>query len=142
MKSLFEKISQSSDDLRTCRVKNAVDMLANANQSFIMKKRSELLEHINILENKLDLGATSTTDIATNLLNVSTENWVSKVDEIVIDIAERIRNLNVRIELHNSLFPNNPIEPISAEEDSVLSVILGGMGCVQVRKSTPSEKKE
>lgn len=26
MKSLFEKISQSSDDLRTCRVKNSVDM--------------------------------------------------------------------------------------------------------------------
>lgn len=73
MKSLFEKISQSSDDLRTCRVKNAVDILANANQSFIMKKRSELLAFVNRLENRLDLGATSTTDIATNLLNVSTE---------------------------------------------------------------------
>lgn len=142
MKSLFEKISQSSDDLRTCRVKNSVDMLANANQSFIMKKRSELLATVNRLENRLDLGATSTTDIATNLLNVSTEDWVSEVDKLVMDVVDRIRNLDVRIKLHNSLFPNNPIEPISAEEDSVLSIISERMNCVQVKKSTLSKKKE
>lgn len=142
MKSLFEKISQSSDDLRTCRVKNSVDMLANANQSFIMKKRSELLASVNLLENRFDLGATSTTDIATNLLNVSTENWVSEVDKLVMDVVDRIRNLDVRIKLHNSLFPNNPIEPISVEEDSVLSIILEGVNCVQVKKSTLSKKKE
>lgn len=142
MKSLFEKISQSSDDLRTCRVKNSVDMLANANQSFIMKKRSELLAFVNKLENRLDLGATSTTDIATNLLNVSTEDWVSEVDRLVMEAVDRIRNLDVRIKLHNSLFPNDPIEPISVEEDSVLSIILEGMNCVQVKKSTLSKKKE
>lgn len=107
-----------------------------------MKKRSILLAYVNNLENRLDLGATSTTDIATNLLNVSTEDWVSEVDKLVMNVVDRIRNLDVRIKLHNSLFPNNPIEPISAEEDSVLSIILEGIDCVQVKKSTLSKKKE
>ena len=128
MKSMLEKLSINSDELRQQRVNNAVSMAESASYSKIMSYRAELFDKINKIESIFDLGSTSTTDIGSNLIKFDAKEWASELyrDGNLVDLLEKVNNLNCRIKIHNSLFPNNKIDFITAEDypGGVLELIL------------------
>lgn len=140
MKSLFERINVNANELREGRTRTASEMLANSSYSYIATLKSNFLSYLNKLETHLDLGATSTTDIASNLKNIDAESWVEKLynkstDGSAIDIYERYNLINVRIRVHNALFPDLKIEEIDLG-------LCGGLLGIIVGKSLPEEKED
>lgn len=129
MKSMSERLSISSDELRQQRVDNAVSMAESASYSAIMSYRTALFEKVNKIEAMFDLGSTSTTDIASNLINFNAAKWAEELykEDNLVNIMLRVNYLNCRIKVHNSLFPNNKIDPITAKNypGGVLELILG-----------------
>lgn len=125
MKSLFERISVNADELRIVRVKNAVELASDASFAEILKYKQTLLIKMNELEQSLDLGQTSTTDIATNLKNFEPEIWAERIHKSIGDIYERAEIINCRIKIHNILFPNKQIELINSRNyDGIASIIF------------------
>lgn len=112
MDSLLKRLSASADELRSTRVKNTVELLSEANFILITERKSSMLEYINKIEKLLDLGANSTTDIASNLQKVNPKEWANEFDNALIELVARIRNLNTRIIINNELFPEKKIEPL------------------------------
>lgn len=140
MKSLFERINVGADELREGRVKTASEMLANSSYSYISARKSELLAEINELESHLDLGATSTTDIASTVKDINHNKWVSRLydpeDGFIIHILTRHERLCARIRTHNSLFPDLKIEePDLGMCGGLLGIIVG-----KEEKSTGKKK--
>lgn len=129
MKSMSERLSISSDELRQQRVNNAVSMAESASYSEVMSYRTNLFEKVNKIEAMFDLGSTSTTDIASNLIKFNAKDWAEELykEDNLINIMHRVNSLNCRIKVHNSLFPNNKIDLITAENypGGVLELILG-----------------
>lgn len=140
MKTLLERITANADELRLARATNSVEMAAEASRAQIAKWRSTFLSRLNDLENLLDLGDTSTTDIAHTLKDFNPEKWAEKIHEDIIpDIMTRYERLQARIRFHNALFPNH----IIPETDSVIhsseicKIIMG----ITEEKKSPVVKK-
>ena len=79
MKSMSERLSISSDELRQQRVNNAVSMAESASYSEVMSYRTNLFEKVNKIEAMFDLGSTSTTDIASNLIKFNAKDWAEEL---------------------------------------------------------------
>lgn len=139
MKSLFERISANTDELRIVRVKNAVELAADASFAEILKYRREFLERVNKLEQCLDLGQTSTTDIASNLQKFNPTEWASNLHELIGEISARAEKINCRVRIHNSLFPENTIDLINSNSyDGIVSLILKDY---DINRSNTTRKK-
>lgn len=87
MKTLLERISASADELRLSRATNSVEMAAEASRSRISRYKSQLLSKLNELENRLDFGSTSTTDLLSSLKDFNSVEWSKKLhDDLIPDI--------------------------------------------------------
>lgn len=113
MKSLLERISASADELRMVRVKAAVDSAASASMAQLLRNKQNILSYVSDIESLLDLGATSTTDIATNLRGFNATEWTEKLHESLNKVFEKIVIFNAKVAVHNALFPSNQIDELT-----------------------------
>lgn len=139
MKTLLERISASADELRLSRATNSVEMAAEASRSRISRYKSQLLSKLNELENRLDFGSTSTTDLLSSLKDFNSVEWSKKLhDDLIPDIFNEYQRLEARIRLHNALFPNHAVPDIDSLTSIELCKIIMGK---EEKSPTPLVKK-
>ena len=128
MKTLLERVTAGADELRQQRARNSVEMAAESSRSEIAKYKNDLLNGLNKIENLLDLGETSTTSIAENLKDFNPTKWAEELyGRTLVNIIESVQNINIRIKIHNSLFPEHAVDEINGKTFSsdIIEFIVG-----------------
>lgn len=117
MDSLIKRVSLNAKDLRATRVKNAVSTASVALRTKVFESQKKLLKYIGSIERLLDLGAKSTTDIATNLSEFDSTTWAEQLEGNVLECAIRYSKLKTLTSVYNALFPDEKIEDITISSD-------------------------
>lgn len=124
MKNFKSIIGGDAESIKNIRVQNCIDSVVDESKMAIMNMRKEFRQLMTDRENLLDLGATSTVDIATNVKNVNAVELVSKLNENADLLAVCARQLKIRIAQHNVLFPDNKENNLTKEELDFLADVI------------------
>lgn len=124
MKDFKSIIGGDADAIKNVRIQNCIDSVSDESKLSIMNMRKEFRSLITERENLLDLGATSTTDIATNVKNINAKDLIDKLNDNIDKLAVTARRLKLRITQHNILFPDNKEKELTDEELSFLKNII------------------
>lgn len=116
MKDFRSIIGGDAESVKNLRVQTCIDSVCDESKMEIMNMRKQFRNLQMQRENLLDLGATSTTDIATNVKNVNAQELISKLVKNLDDLAICARRLRLRIAQHNILFPDNKEKQLDREE--------------------------
>ena len=124
MKDFKSIIGGDADAIKNVRIQNCIDSVSDESKLSIMNMRKEFRSLISERENLLDLGSTSTTDIATNVKNINAQDLIAKLNDNIDKLAVTARRLKLRIAQHNILFPDNKEKDLTDEELSFLKDII------------------
>lgn len=116
LKNFKEIIGASAEALRETRVKNKVRDTAYASKSKIESAKQDFRNLQSKIEDHMDLGITSTTDIASNLKNFEPGPWCDDMYKMVGDLALMAADLRILVNVHNQLFPDEKVEGLSADD--------------------------
>jgi hypothetical protein len=104
--SRFEEIlSRSNADIRKDRAKRITSSVVDAQQKFIMDLNSTIRKKENELDSLLDL-STSNENTSMNVIhpNFNPEDYVQKINTLVLDIELKKQELVVALEVQEDLF--------------------------------------
>lgn len=124
MKDFKSIIGGDADAIKNVRIQNCIDSVSDESKLSIMNMRKEFRSLMSERENLLDLGATSTTDIATNVKDINAQDLIAKLNDNIDKLAVTARRLKLRIAQHNILFPDNKEKELTDEELAFLKNII------------------
>lgn len=116
LRNFKDIIGASAEALRETRVKNKVRDTAYASKSKIETAKQNFRDLQSKIEDHMDLGITSTTDIASNLKNFEPGPWCDKMYEMVNELALMSAELRIMVNVHNQLFPDERVEGLSEDD--------------------------
>lgn len=89
--------------------------IIGASKSKIESAKQDFRNLQSKIEDHMDLGITSTTDIASNLKNFEPGPWCDDMYKMVGDLALMAADLRIMVNVHNQLFPDEKVEGLSAD---------------------------
>ncbi len=116
MKDFKNLIGASEKDVKNIRIQNCVNAVSDESKMEVMNKRKEYRNLQLKLENLLDLGSDTTTDLATNLKNINATKFTKDLYEICEEMLIIARQLKMRIKVHNTLFPDSKEQELDETE--------------------------
>lgn len=125
LRNFKDIIGASAKALRETRVKNKVRDTAYASKSKIETAKQNFRDLQSKIEDHMDLGITSTTDIASNLKNFEPTPWCDKLYEMTIDLALMAADLRIMVNVHNKLFPDERVEGLSNDDLDFVNDVTG-----------------
>jgi hypothetical protein len=124
MESFSKYIGTNSTDILKTRVTNTVKTAEVQSRMLIENLKMEYTNLQSDIENMLDLGITNSMDLGTNLKNLDTQDLFKKLYEKADKMSVLARQINIRINIHNSLFPTGKIENLTKEELDFLNGLV------------------
>lgn len=118
-------IGASAEALRETRVKNKVRDTAYASKSKIETAKQDFRNLQSQIEDHMDLGITSTTDIASNLKNFEPSPWCDQMYNMVCNLAVMAADLRIMVNVHNKLFPDESVEGLSDDDLDFVNNVTG-----------------
>lgn len=125
LRNFKDIIGASAEALRETRVKNKVRDTAYASKSKIESAKQAFRDLQSKIEDHMDLGITSTTDIASNLKNFEPTPWCDKMYEMVSELALMAAELRIMVNVHNKLFPDELVEGLSGDDLDFVNDVTG-----------------
>ncbi len=125
LRNFKDIIGASAEALRETRVKNKVRDTAYASKSKIETAKQNFRDLQSKIEDHMDLGITSTTDIASNLKNFEPTPWCDKLYEMTNDLALMAADLRIMVNVHNKLFPDERVEGLSNDDLDFVNDVTG-----------------
>lgn len=125
LRNFKDIIGASAEALRETRVKNKVRDTAYASKSKIETAKQNFRDLQSKIEDHMDLGITSTTDIASNLKNFEPTPWCDKLYEMTSDLALMAADLRIMVNVHNKLFPDERVEGLSNDDLDFVNDVTG-----------------
>lgn len=124
MKDFRSLIGADAETIKNVRVQTCIDSVCDESRMNIMEFRKKLRNLQMERENLLDLGPTSTTDIATNVKNINAVELIKNLNKNLDEIAVCARQLKLRIAQHNMLFPESKEKELSDKELDFVSKFI------------------
>lgn len=125
MKAFKTLIGASAEQLREIRVSNVVRNTASESANYIGDLKQQFRNLQSQIEDHMDLGATCTTDIASNLKNFNQKQWVETMYPMTFDLACLGRKVMIAVNVHNQLFPENKVDNLDADDLTFISEVTG-----------------
>lgn len=125
LRNFKDIIGASAEALRETRVKNKVRDTAYASKSKIETAKQSFRDLQSKIEDHMDLGITSTTDIASNLKNFEPTPWCDKLYEMTSNLALMAADLRIMVNVHNKLFPDERVEGLSNDDLDFVTDVTG-----------------
>lgn len=124
MQSFKNCIGASNEAVMNIRVAN-VEKNAQAQSSmFIQKLKMDYANLQSDIENQLDLGMEQTTDLGANLKSIDVNKLFTDVYAKADKLAVLARQIKVRVNIHNTLFPDKKEAALTKDELDFLN------GCI------------
>lgn len=125
LRNFKDIIGASAEALRETRVKNKVRDTAYASKSKIETAKQAFRDLQSKIEDHMDLGITSTTDIASNLKSFEPTPWCDKLYEMTNDLALMAADLRIMVNVHNKLFPDERVEGLTNDDLDFVNDVTG-----------------
>lgn len=125
LRNFKDIIGASAEALRETRVKNKVRDTAYASKSKIESSKQAFRDLQSKIEDHMDLGITSTTDIASNLKNFEPTPWCDQLYAMIGELALMAADLRIMVNVHNKLFPDEKVEGLSADDLEFVNDVTG-----------------
>ena len=125
LRNFKDIIGASAEALRETRVKNKVRDTAYASKSKIETAKQSFRALQSKIEDHMDLGITSTTDVASNLKNFEPTPWCDKLYEMTSNMALMAADLRIMVNVHNKLFPDERVEGLSNDDLDFVTNVTG-----------------
>lgn len=116
MQSFKNCIGVGNDAVLNTRISNAEKNAKAQSEIIIQKMKISFANLQNEIENQLDLGMTQTTDLGANLKNLDSEKLFNELYTKADKLAVLARQIKVRINIHNTLFPDSKVAALTKEE--------------------------
>ncbi len=116
MKSFKEQLGVSNEEVKNIRVSNFTKMLSTESKTWAENRKISFMKKQMQLEQLLDLSPTNSFDLSSKLSEIKTEELIKNVYTIAGEIIEEAKKAEARIAIHNRLFPDDKIEPLTEEE--------------------------
>lgn len=134
MKAFSQILGATSEQLREIRVANVVRNTASESSNYIGNMKQDFRNLQSQIEDHMDLGATCTTDIASNLKNFNQKEWVEKMYPMCIQLATMAMKIRIAVNVHNQLFPTKPETGLDTTDLNFIKDTTG----VEVAPSEPA----
>lgn len=134
MKAFSQILGATSEQLREIRVANVVRNTASESSNYIGNMKQDFRNLQSQIEDHMDLGATCTTDIASNLKNFNQKEWVEKMYPMCMQLATMAMKIRIAVKVHNQLFPTNPETGLDSTDLNFIKDTTG----VEVAPSEPA----
>lgn len=134
MKAFSQILGATSEQLREIRVANVVRNTASESSNYIGNMKQDFRNLQSQIEDHMDLGATCTTDIASNLKNFNQKEWVEKMYPMCMQLATMAMKIRIAVNVHNQLFPTKPETGLDATDLNFIKDTTG----VEVAPSEPA----
>lgn len=108
MKAFSQILGATAEQLREIRVANVVRNTASESSNYIGNMKQDFRNLQSKIEDHMDLGITSTTDIASNLKNFNQKEWVEEMYPMCMQLATMAMKIRIAVNVHNQLFPTKP----------------------------------
>ena len=139
LKNFKDIIGASAEALRETRVKNKVRDTAYASKSKIESVKQSFRDLQSKIEDHMDLGITSTTDIASNLKDFKPSNWCDELYQMINNLALMAAKLKIMVNVHNQLFPDEKVEGLSTDDLDFVNNATGLDVQPDKKEETPCE---
>ena len=119
MISLKEQLGSQQEQINSKRIGNFVKLLKAESKQLIEtgeNGKGDFRKHQMRLESLLDVSPTSTTDLSSKLSSINVENLMSEINREAAEMFECAIIIERRVAIHNALFPDDKVEPLSADE--------------------------
>lgn len=129
MKSFKAQLSGSSADIRNARVNNFINIIrAQSEQGINMGDDSkQTYRELQIqLESALDIAPGTTVDLMSKLSSIDSHDLMSKVNGIAAKMLKVAEKIELKVVLHNTMFPETPVEGLSDDELDFLKPLIKG----------------
>lgn len=134
MKAFSQILGATAEQLREIRVANVVRNTASESSNYIGNMKQEFRNLQSQIEDHMDLGATCTTDIASNLKNFNQKEWVEKMYPMCMQLATMAMKIRIAVNVHNQLFPTKPETGLDSTDLNFIKDTTG----VEVAPSEPA----
>lgn len=134
MKAFSQILGATSEQLREIRVANVVRNTASESSNYIGNMKQDFRNLQSQIEDHMDLGATCTTDIASNLKNFNQKEWVEKMYPMCMQLATMAMKIRIAVNVHNQLFPTKPETGLDSTDLNFIKDTTG----VEVAPSEPA----
>ena len=108
MISLKEQLGSQQEQINSKRIGNFVKLLKAESKQLIEtgeNGKGDFRKH-----------PTSTTDLSSKLSSINVENLMSEINREAAEMWECAIIIERRVAIHNALFPDDKVEPLSADE--------------------------
>lgn len=129
MKSFKAQLSGSSADIRNARVNNFINIIRSQSEQSINlgEDSKQTYRELQIeLEGALDIAPGTTVDLMSKLSTIDSHDLMSKVNSIAAKMLKVAEKIELKVILHNTMFPETPVTGLSDAELDFLKPLIRG----------------
>ena len=121
----FEQIAGlTGDQALEVRVKNVVKNVSAASRAKVEALKQEFRDLQSEMFNHMDIGVQESTSLRIEMKENPSE-WVDKLYNMAIKMRTTSEKINIAVNVHNKLFPNNPTEGLDSEDLELIEDVCG-----------------
>lgn len=126
MKAFATLLNSSTENIKKARVQNVVRTTAALSKQKIEQKLAELRSIENDIENMLDLCPDNAMDLNSSLKNFDPTQFVENLYDYALELNELQEKIKIATNIHNALFPDDPINGLTKYDEEFISDIVNG----------------
>lgn len=127
MKSFQQLIGSSNEEVKSARVTNVVRTTSTLSKQEIESGVAKLQGLENDIEQLLDICPDSSIDLNSNLKNFDPNEFVQDLYTKSVEIYELYKKIQVRINVHNMLFPENQCNSLTEYDKDFIKSVVGDL---------------
>lgn len=129
MKSFKSQLSGNNAEIKGTRVNNFINIIRSQSEMGINigDDSKQTYRDLQIqLEGALDIAPGTTVDLMSKLSTINSQELMSKVNGLAAKMLKVAEKIELKVALHNALFPESPVTGLSDEELDFLKPIIKG----------------
>lgn len=129
MKSFRAQLNGNNAEIRNARVNNFINMLQSQSEMSINigDDSKQTYRDLQIkLEGALDVAPGTTMDLMSKLSQIDSRELMSTVNDFAAKMYKVAKKIELKVAIHNTMFPENPVTGLSDEELDFLKPLIKG----------------
>lgn len=121
MKTFAQLIGLTGSEALEARVKNVVRNTSAASRNNVENLKQQFRDSQSKLYDHLDLGVKDANSLVVEMKEPS--KWVNSLNSLILNMHILAREIEIAVNLHNNLFPNNTVEGLDDEDLEFISKV-------------------
>ena len=124
MKTFEQIVGVTGEQALEARAKNVVKNVSAASRAKVETLKQEFRDLQSSMFDHMDIAVRETTSLKIEMKD-SPSDWCDKLYNMALKMRTTSEKIKIAVNVHNKLFPNNPVEGLDAEDLELIEDVCG-----------------